>query len=255
MKHPTQLVVLLIWPIIATIISFAFRPHAFISQMLFLGVPCLLLAIYAPRYILKTVIFGGVFIPLWMFVEYVMHTTGQWYAISVFKTRFLGGMAYDALIWFFLVQFFVVMFWEYFFEYHTKIVVWPKRMTPLALSLAGFFFLTAGLYIWAPQFLRIPYFYLVLMITVYIIPLTLELKAHSYLFPKFLKLGAYFSYVFILYELTAIALGQWYFPSNQFIGWVQIFGQKFPFEEFISWILIGSMVCISWYEHFDDYRR
>ena len=83
----------------------------------------------------------------------------------------------------------------------------------------------------------------------------LELRAHPKLLHRFLKVGAYFTYVFILYEVTGVALGQWYFPSTQFIGWVQLFGQRFPFEEFVSWILIGSMTCLAWYEHFDDDER
>mgnify|MGYP001572390672 CR=1 FL=1 len=255
MHHRTKLIAFLVWPLIAVAISFATHAHAFVSQILFLGVPSLMLALLAPRYVLKVTVFTIVFVPLWLFVEYVMNSTGQWYAISVFHSRFLGNIAYDAITWFFLAQFYIIMFWEYFFESHHCVKIWRPRMTPLALTLFAFLLATAGLWLWAPYILKIPYFYLVLTLAAFVLPLVLELRAHPKLLHRFLKVGAYFTYVFILYELTGVALEQWYFPSTKFIGWVQLFGWRFPFEEFISWILIGSMTCLAWYEHFDDDER
>lgn len=234
------------------VLSFVFNAHQIVSQILFLGVPALILAALEPRAALKALIFGLVFVPLWLFVEHVMQTTGQWHAISIFPERFLGSIAYDAITWFLLAQLYIVMFWEYFFESHKRIKVWQRRMTPLIATLSIFLVITIVLLLWAPKFLQIPYFYLLLTIIVFILPLVMELKAHPNLLPKFLKVSAYFIYAFTVYEVTAIALGQWYYPSTQFIGWVELFGQRFPFEEFVSWILIGSMTCLAWYEHFDD---
>ncbi len=255
MKHRGHLIILTVWSLLATALSFAIHADTIVSTLLFLGVPSLLLALWAPQYVPKAILFGVIFLPLWLFVEYVMHSTGQWYAASPFQGRFLGAIAYNSPLWFFLVQFYIIMFWEYFLEHERHIQIWGRRMTRLALSLLCFFLITVAAWKWVPQLLNIPYFYFVLMVTVFILPVTLELRAHPKLLPKFLKIGSYFAYVFILYELTGIALGHWYFPSTSFIGWIELFGQRFPFEEFISWILIGSVTCVSWYEHFDDDDR
>lgn len=255
MKHRQHLVILTVWPLVVVAFSFAIHAHAIVTDLLILGVPSLLLAFWAPRYVLKAAIFGIVFVPLWIFVEHIMDSTGQWYAVSAFPTRFLGTVAYDAPLWNFLVQFYIIMFWEHFLEHEQRIRIWQRRMTRLSITLLCFFTAAAIIWIFTPQLLQIPYFYFWLMVTVFIIPVALELHAHPQLAPKFLKIAGYFAYVFLLYEVTAVALGQWYFPSTKFIGWVELFGQRFPFEEFIAWILIGSVTCVSWYEHFDDDDR
>lgn len=252
MKHRRQFIFLLVWPLVAVLISFVFNVHPDVGHTLFVGIPAILLVIWAPRYIKKVAIFSAVFLPLWLFVEHVMHTTGQWYALTAFPNRLLGSIAWESPVWFFFVQVYVLMFWEYFFEHHKKVQAWGHRMKPLVLALFGFLIVTTALWFWFPKALLIPYFYFVLMLTIFVLPLALELRAHPKLIPRFLKVGSYFAYVFILYEITAVALGHWWFPSDKFIGWVQLFGSQFPFEEFISWILIGSMTCLAWYEHFDD---
>jgi len=110
-------------------------------------------------------------------------------------------------------------------------------------------------WLWFPKLISIPYFYLFFTLAAGVVPLALELWEHPRLGMKFLRVGLYFTYVAILYELTAISLGQWYYPSEQFIGWVDFSGLRFPVEEFIAWILLGSVAVLSGYEHFDDTRR
>jgi hypothetical protein len=46
-------------------------------------------------------------------------------------------------------------------------------------------------------------------------------------------------------------LGQWSFPGK-FIGWIDLFGVRFPFEEFLIWIVLGAAGVLAWYELFDD---
>lgn len=260
-KHRTHLIILILWPLIAVVISFAFFNPAppigqFVGTLLFLGVPSLMLAFWAPQNIIKATIFGLVFVPLWFLFEYVMHTNGQWFTLVISNdNRFLGGIAWEAPPWYFLIQFYIIMFWEHFFEHHKHVKIWQRRMARLTISSLVFLLITAVMYIWAPSLLKIPYFYLIMLLSVFVIPLTLELRAYPEFILRFLKVGAYFAYAFLLYEVTAIATGLWWFPGEEFVGWVTILGSKFPFEEFVAWILIGSVTCISWYEYFDDDER
>ena len=57
--------------------------------------------------------------------------------------------------------------------------------------------------------------------------------------------------LFLVYELTALKLGQWVF-LGEYIGGVEIFNSQFPFEEFFFWIMISSATCLSYYEIFVD---
>jgi len=49
-----------------------------------------------------------------------------------------------------------------------------------------------------------------------------------------------------------LQLGQWAFPSNDFVGWVSLFGQRFPFEELFYWTMLAAVTVISYFEYFDD---
>jgi len=57
------------------------------------------------------------------------------------------------------------------------------------------------------------------------------------------------------YELTALHLGLWSFPGEHFIGWVDILGYRFPFEEFFFFIVLASIAGLAYYEFFDDDQK
>lgn len=50
-------------------------------------------------------------------------------------------------------------------------------------------------------------------------------------------------------------LGQWTFPGDQFIGWVNMLGVRFPFEELLFWFMLAAIGILSYYEFFDDNRK
>ena len=72
------------------------------------------------------------------------------------------------------------------------------------------------------------------------------------LFGKFFLTGVYFFYLTFVYEVIALKLGWWNFPASDYIGWISIMGIKFPFEEFLFWLVLIAMASLSYYEFFDD---
>jgi hypothetical protein len=102
--------------------------------------------------------------------------------------------------------------------------------------------------------LRIPYFYFITGIVLGIIPITAVLLKFPNLFTKFAKAAVYFLFVSLIWEFVAVPLEQWTFPG-QFIGWINLFGVRFPFEEFFVWMILGAMAVLSFYEFFDDDRK
>jgi hypothetical protein len=102
---------------------------------------------------------------------------------------------------------------------------------------------------------QIPYFYLIFGIIFAIIPIALVLLDFPNLFVKFAKITVYFSFSSFLWEIVALRLHQWTFPGTSFIGWLEIFNVRFPFEEFLIWIVLGAAGILSWYEFFDDDRK
>jgi hypothetical protein len=250
-----HLIFLLVWPLFATGLALILRANYPISQILFWGLPALALTVWAREHAKKAALFTIVLTTLAIALNLIFYVTGQWYVVSGFDFRLFGIMAWEDIPYFFLFIYFPILFWEYFFERQKQERPWRKRMTYFAVIVGLIFLAIVSAWAWAPHLLQIPYFYLICMFLVAIIPLALELGEHPRLAPKFLSVGVFFAYIAILYEVTSIYLGQWYYPSTQFIGWVEIFDQRFPLEEFITWILLGAPAVLAHYEYFDDDNR
>jgi hypothetical protein len=255
MSRHKQLTLLYILPLAAVVISLTTHANTLGSILLFWGFPSLLLTIWAYNRALKAFYFAVISTIFLMAANITFYITHQWYVVSMFSHRIFGLMAWEDVPYFFFFVYFPIIFWEHFYERQVSEPAWSKKMTRLtsAFIIGALAFIT-GLF-WAPRLIMIPYFYLIFTVLIGAIPVTLELLSHPRLRFKFLHTGIFFAYIGILYELTSLHLGQWYFPSDKFIGWIQITELRFPIEELFAWMLLGSSAILSWYEYFDNNQR
>lgn len=255
LQREHQLIILWTLPLLAVVVSRLLNANYFWGLIFFWGVPSLLLTFWAKNKVLKTAVFSGVAMILLTAIDIVFYANHQWQLVSGFKSRFLGLVAWEDFPLWFLWVYFPVIYWEHFFEKESRERVWSSRMSRLGAATVFAFLAIVTVWMWMPKMVLIPYFYLVATAIFVVIPLSLELWNHPRLKGKFLRIGIYFAYVGILYELTALSLGHWFYPSSQFIGWVEVFGLRFPIEELFAWILLGAGAILSWYEYFDDHVR
>lgn len=255
MNRRKQLIVLYALPLVAVIFSLVTHANTLTSLLLFWGIPSVLLTAWAWERVPKVALFALIGTVFLVSLNIIFYVTNQWYVISMSDYRLFGFMAWEDIPYFFLWVYFPIIFWEHFYERQIHERLWTKRMT----SLACVFFLTSlailTAWTWMPDLLQIPYFYFVGTVLLIIIPLALEVLFHPRMGLKFVRVALYFAYIGIMYELTALKLGQWIFPSDKFIGWIEIVGLRFPIEELFAWILLGSTAILSWYEYFDDDNR
>jgi hypothetical protein len=114
----------------------------------------------------------------------------------------------------------------------------------------------AMLYYFAPDLLRINYFYLKMGIALAVIPVVGILLKFPKFWNKFLNIGVYFFISNFIYEITAVRLGHWSFPAeHQLIGMVQFMNVRFAFEDLLFWMILTAMAVVAFYEVFDDDRR
>jgi hypothetical protein len=254
MKQRKQMILLYVLPLLAVVVALVVRAEFLLTLILFWGLPSVVLTLWAREHALKALLFATVGMIFMICLDLVFFATKQWYVVTPFNTLF-GVVAWADLLYWFLWVYFPILFWEHFYEKKKKEPFWSRKMTRLAsvLLLASFAILAA--WTWAPHLLQIPYFYLLSTVILIVIPIALEVLAKPKLGFKFLRVALYFAYVAILYELTALYLGQWLYPSDQFIGWIEIVGLRFPIEELFAWILLGSTGILTWYEYFDDDNR
>ncbi|HLC73573.1 MAG TPA: hypothetical protein VJH20_02970 [Candidatus Nanoarchaeia archaeon] len=254
-KKKIDLIILLLYPAFASLISIIFEVNTFFSILVFFGIPSLFLSLKLRKYILKNIyvsaIAGIFFLPI---IDYIAHITKTWFIPSMFDFRILGQISIEFFLFATLNVYFVVAFYQYFLEEHL-ISKSNKNMKYLVFIIVGLLILFPLLFVFNPIYLQIPYFYLIFGAISILIPIILVLLKFPILYAKFFKAAAYFFFLSITYEITALKLGLWEFPGNQFIGWVEIFGVRFPFEELFFWIILGAMAVLSYYEFFDDDRK
>lgn len=245
---------LLFYPLIASLVSFRLGVNALLSTVVFFGIPAIYLSYRKPSFIKKALLFSSLSIPVMIVIDYIAELTGTWVwpiPTSIFPKLF-GYVSFEVILWAYLHCFVVVMFYEYFFDKRTRSkLIYPREKSLLLLSLS-----TLGVFLLFLFFSRtplfVPYWYFIFSLIFIIPPVMFE----GYKFPKvFLRLvraSAYFLYLNLVYELTALKIGWWSFPSKQYIGWVSFFSISFPFEEFFFWIILFTLAALSYYEYFFD---
>lgn len=248
----------MLWPIAAAVLSFAFQAGMFASMLLFLAAPVIYLSYRYPQFIKKIALFSFVTsIPISIVTDYVMAKTDSWLLPhSVFGSlRLFNYATVDQAIWLFLYVYFVAIFYEVFLDQDIKEkIVYPrlKFLAILMFSILGIFVIA---YVFNPSILNIDYFYLKFGLIFVVLPIIVGLWRIPIVYQKIAMASSYFVMWSLIYELTALSLNQWFFPDkNQFIGFINILGIRFPIEEFIFWILLGAMTTLFYYELFDDDR-
>ena len=257
-KKFIDLLLLLAYPVIGYFISFTLNINAFFSSFVFFGVPALHLCLRRPRAIKRSLIFSLFALPMMIVIDYISQITKIWawpLPNSIFPFKLLGHVSIEILVWAYLNFFVVVMFYEYFFETnHIKKLWYPitRQFVYLQAVFCGIFII---LMIAWPNLLHIPYWYLVFGLLFLLPPIILEEIRFPHVFLKLLKASVYFMYLTFIYEIAALKIGWWQFPSKQFIGVLPILGLRIPFEEFLFWIILLGLTILSFYEYFDNNER
>lgn len=247
-----DILVLILLPVIAVVLSLFLKANLLLSIFLFFGLPSIYFSFRTQRGIKRAAIFSFVSVVFAFFVlDYFATTDQSWYVPTVFPIRIYGILAIEELIWGFFTAYTAIIIYEHFLDKgghknvgsHLRSLVWT-------LVAAGTVF--AVVYLGNKDFLKIPFAYLWLGVSFILTPMVVILFFYPGLIGRLAKIGVYFFLVSLLHELTALQLGQWSFPGVNFIGWVELFGYRFPFEEFFFYIILVPIALLSYFEFFDD---
>jgi hypothetical protein len=252
-RKDIDLVLILLWPIFATIFSFLFKPNTFGSVILFLGLPSIYLGIRGKEYIKKTALFSFfVGVLTIIVIDYTSHLTGTWFVPSMFPFRLFKFVSVELILWGFFTIFFIVIFYQYFIDKHTIKKPLGPRMKYLIFIALTLFAVFLFFLFYFPSLLNLPYFYMLFGMVLIFLPFVMHLLKYPKVTSRFFLAAAYFFFLHFTYEIAALKLGWWSFPGPDFIGWVSIFGVSFPFEEFLFWFILLVFAVLSYYEYFDD---
>jgi hypothetical protein len=252
MRHRTELILLLLWNIPAFLLSLL-TSNYLVSAFWFFGIPSLYLLLKAPKCAKKPFLFSTVFtltgLPI---IDYLAHQDGSWFNFSITGIRFLNSYPIEDFVWGILYFFYVLFIYEYFFE-REKILKVPKKFIRFEVLGVVLAVVGTGLFYIFPTF-SIPYFYAGSMVIFGIFIPGLILCAHPRLLNKMILLALYFIPLSFLYEWVANYKVQWTFPGKNFIGYVELVGVTFPFEEMV-WLVIVPAATALYFEFFADDDR
>jgi hypothetical protein len=173
----------------------------------------------------------------------------------VFHFRFLGLWNLDNTLWYAGMAFYLVIFYEYFFdsEKNRKLSRLSKYSFLFLIMINSAFFILY--YIFPNILFNIRYAYLTvfapLIFAPAIVVLFLARKNAFELFGKFTLVAIFFFFVNLLHEISALSLGQWIFPG-EYIGTVHLAGVVIPIEEFVMYIVFSAYTGLAYYEIFVD---
>ena len=249
-----DLMVMIQFPLLATLISYFFNTGFVFSMFLFLFLPSIYLTIRHKASVKKSVSFSMIMgVPLAIIIDYMMEISNAW----VLDDSILGDLRlfdfvfYEQIPWLFIFAYFVVMFYRHFVGEADKS---EFKTMPLSWLLIWHTFLFAGFvlfWIIDPQILNIQYAYLNVGIVFSILPLSYILFRYPKLLKRFIFPTVYFFYFSLIYEMISLHLGHWSFPNtSQFLGYISIFGHSFPYEELTFWIILGPASCLAYFELF-----
>ncbi len=225
------------------------------STILFLGLPCLFLALrlrhtsQSKRIIVMALLFGG-------WYGFLLAYIADWNRIWAWPPESLPWGLWFYLVnpveilWVFLWVLFIVLFYEHFVEHDTKKIIsgriiWailPASFITLAITLMTIY------YPWA---LSWPYAYAVLLILT-LPPAIILLWRNPHILGKILLPSLFFIPFHVAHEIVSVSLGHWYFPG-QYFALVPLPGNTLvPLEETIVWIILGSVLVLAYYELYVD---
>jgi hypothetical protein len=255
-RRRIELGAMLLFPLFACIIAFAFHPNGLLSIFLFYGIPTAYLSFAYPFYVRKAAVFALVSgIPFMSVISYFAHRTDTWRIDSLFP-QLLTHIIIEDVIWAVFWIYLTILFYEVFIHHRIEHAFWHPHMKYFAILAFAVVSLFALAITQFSSLLDIPYFYLWMGIIVMLLPVCFEYATHKRVFMTFLGTAVYFFYFHLVYEVTGLLLGWWFFPqSDDFVGMVTLFGVAFPFEELFFWIMLGGIVVLSYFELFDDAQR
>lgn len=248
----TDLLLLINLTLLSTFFSLYFQFPFLHSTLMFFALPSIFLTYKAQKYALKTFLFSLVVsILAVLIVEPIAAINNVWTVNTLFNFKLFNLIALEQFVWGFFFVYYIVIFYKHFFDKKADTIINEKMRDFFYLSEVLLIVMLLGS-ILTTDFPKVDYTFLIGGVLLFLLPALIVLAKSSDLLPKFVKTGAYFAFVTILAEFTALRLDHWEFPGSFYIGTVNFLDITFPLEEFIFFCLFGAIGVLTYYEVFDD---
>lgn len=191
----------------------------------------------------KILLFAAVSLLFIIPVELLARMTDSWDVSSIFP-RLLGIAPIENMVYALVNLVYPLAFYEYFYDQDRSRKIssrWKLLVTAYLILFIG----TFSLYFIAPELIKFDYWMLGIAIFIPVFILLFTQKAH--ILKRLLVPALVFGLMFGIHELVSMALGHWWWPGNYLFP-IEIFGQIYPVDDIIIWLLFSVVGVISGYE-------
>lgn len=120
------------------ILAIYFKLDYFVTTLLYFGLPGLYLSLQDRKKIKRNLIFSILFTVPAVYVDYLAEKSLAWFEpSSIFHFRIGGIVPIEAILWFFLLSYLVIAFYEHFFDHATHKSVGKHMKILLSLAVVG----------------------------------------------------------------------------------------------------------------------
>jgi hypothetical protein len=253
-RKKIELILIVIYYLLISLVIGFFKLGYLFGAILYSGFPAIYITLKRKIIFKKTFLFSSlVTFPLVLVFDHIATINQTWYENATLGIRILNSFPIDTFIWTFLYVYFIVAFYEYFFDKDRIKKSFSKSIKYLIYMLIGIVLIFGIIYATNKSLFIIPYFYAFFVLTLFILPPLLIIWRHPKLMKKIIYQGLYFLLLSIIYELVALYANHWSFPGK-YIGFVEIFSFRFPFEEFL-WLVFCVPSILAIYEYFADDKK
>ena len=221
-----------------------------ISLLLYFFVPSIYFSLKNPHAVKKALFYSLIFGVSAAFIfDYMAHVSSAWYTPSELGIYVLGAFPLEEIVWAFLYYYIMVISYETLFVTEKQNALFTRYSGYLIGFIVVCVAIFSALFFINKELLVLNYFYAFLVSIVMALPSVIILSFNPQHIKKIASLSVIFIVCALIYEYSALATGQWFFPSEHYIGFVPLLNFEIPLEELL-FIILSVPGTISVYELF-----
>jgi len=252
LSKENKILFLFLYVVFASFVVYFVIPNYFTSILIVLAVPALINFYWLKKARAKVLFFS--FITTLLFappIELLARMANAWDVSSIFMRPF-GLIPWENILFAFLNFFWVLSFYEYFFDSEKKFFDISRKFKYLFFLYLILSIVVYILFFNNPSLLATDYYLLGL---IFLLPAFIFLLLKfPHIFKKSLFTIAFFALVFLFYEIVSMSIGHWWWPGNYLLT-ISLSGMIFPIDDIVIWYFLSTPTLILGYEFFVDDNR
>lgn len=249
-----DLIVLAIHLLISPFLVLYFELSFTLSTLVYFLLPSIYLIARRPRAIHESIgasILIGLILGTWADIFNEISLSWEWpHPEKFFLPYFLGIVPGDVILWLSIWVFQIIVFYEHFFKHRHTGGFSPRWKKGLLIALLVLI-LTSIIYLINPLLLNIPYSYFIFGISALLISCWIIYHHPKYI-RDFCLVSIYFIPLYLIFEYTAIKLGNWAFIKGTHLANIKYAGSIIAIEELVFWVILSSTIILSYYKWWVD---